>query len=360
LTTLNIYLDRLSHNLKFLRSKISSKSELIAVVKANAYGHGAVEIAKCLEDLGITMLAVASADEGKILRKNGIKCNIIVFYPNPSDVSKIIKFSLEPAIFSKRMWVDLTFELKKLELNDFPVHLKFNTGLNRIGFEAKEIDWIKGKITDSSFKIKSVYSHLSSSEEKRENNFTDNQIKAFERIKSLFLSIDTSIKFHLLNSSGVFNYPECNYDWVRIGISLYGYANNIEWDKNLLPIAELTTKILQIHELEKDQVVGYNNGWIAKQKTTVATIPIGHADGIGRCFGNSNVPVWIKNKRAEIIGNICMDMFMVNITNINCAEGDEVVIFNKENPANMFAETGGSISYELLSSIGNRIIRNYL
>jgi len=360
LTTLNIYLDRLSHNLNFLRSKISPKSELIAVVKANAYGHGAIEIAKYLEDLGVSKLAVASAYEGKILRENGIKCKIIVFYPHPYDISEIIKFSLEPAIFSKRMWIDLTSELKKLKLNYFPVHLKFNTGLNRIGFEPKEIGWIKEKIANSSLKIESVYSHLSSSEEKRKNNFTDSQIKTFEKIKNLFLNIDTSIKFHLLNSSGIFNYPECNYDWVRTGISLYGYSNNIEWDKNLLPIAELTTKIIQIHKLKKNQVVGYNNGWIAKQKTTVATIPIGHADGVGRYFGNSNVPVWIKNKRAEIIGNICMDMFMVDITNINCSEGDEVVIFNKNNPANTFAELGGSISYELLSSIGNRIIRNYL
>ncbi len=359
MTTLNIYFDRLSHNLNFLRSKISPKSELIAVVKANAYGHGAIEIAKCLEGLGVRKLAVASAYEGKILRKNGIKCNIIVFYPYTSDLSKIIKFSLEPAIFSKRMWVDLTSELKKLELTNFPVHLKFNTGLYRIGFDAKEIGWIKEQLTNSSFKIKSVYSHLSSSEEKRKNNFTDSQIKKFETIKSLFLNIDNSIKFHLLNSSGIFNYPECNYDWVRAGISLYGYANNIEWDKNLLPVAELTTKILQIHKLEKNQLVGYNSGWIAKKKTTIAVIPLGHADGIGRCFGNSNAPCWIKNKKAEIIGNICMDMFMVDITNINCVEGDEVVIFNKKKPANTFAESGGSISYELLTSMGSRVIRNY-
>tara|TARA_B100000780_G_scaffold69942_1_gene46491 strand:+ start:77 stop:1132 length:1056 start_codon:yes stop_codon:yes gene_type:complete len=350
----------MSHNLNFLRSKISPKSELIGVIKANAYGHGDVKIAKHLEKLGLNKLAVASTNEGKKLRENGIKCDLIVFYPDTSELSDIIKFSLEPAIYSKRILTELINKLKKLELNNFPIHLNFNTGLNRLGFQKKEIDWIIENLSDSYVKIKSVYSHLSSSEEKRNNIFSNTQIKVFNQIKDVFSELDKKIKYHLLNSSGVYNYPECQYDWVRAGISLYGYSNNPEWDKTLIPVAELRTKIIQIHQLEKNQVVGYNNGWIAKKKTIIATIPIGHADGIGRYFGNSNAAVWIKNKKAKIIGNICMDMFMVDITNIDCSEGDGVIIFNKKHPANKFAELGGTISYELLSSIGSRIIRTYL
>ena len=360
MTTLNIYLERISHNLKFLRSKISPKVELIAVVKANAYGHGAIKVSKHLNSLGVKKLAVASSNEGKILRESGVKSNIIVFYPDPFDLADIIKYNLEPAVYSKKIWQNLSFSLKKQKLNNFSIHLKFNTGLNRLGFDFKEISWVKNEMIKSCFKIESVYSHLSSSEESRDNDFTNNQIAAFEKVKNEFGKINPDIKYHLLNSSGIQNYPECKYDWVRAGISLYGYTNNLEWDKNLLPAAELKTKIIQIHQLKKNQVVGYNNGWVAKEKTTIATIPIGHADGIGRYFGNTNTCVWIKNKRAPIIGNICMDMFMVNISDIDCSEGDEVVIFNAFHPANEFAESGGSISYELLSSIGNRIIRNYL
>ena len=360
MTTLNIYLDRIAYNLKFLKSKSSPLIKLIAVVKANAYGHGAVKIANYLNELGVDKFAVASSNEGIELREGGIKSDIIVFYPDPFDFTDIIKYNLEPAVYSKQMWENLSAILKNRKLNNFPIHLKFNSGLNRLGFNFEEISWIKNKLEGCSFKIESVYSHLSSSEEIRGNDFTNNQIAAFDKIKNIFIKINPNIKYHLLNSSGIQNYPEFKYDWVRAGISLYGYANNLEWDKKLLPVAELKTKIIQIHHLEKDQVVGYNNGWTAKGKTVIATIPIGHADGIGRYFGNSNAGVWIKNRKAPIVGNICMDIFMVDITNIDCSEGDEVIVFDKSYPANEFAESGGSISYELLSGIGNRIIRNYL
>lgn len=360
MTTLNVYLERISHNLNFLKSKVSSEVDVIGVVKANAYGHGAIKISKYLNELGVNILAVASSNEGKILRENGIRSKVIVFYPEPYSLENLVKFSLEPAIYSKKIWHDLYRICKKRNIKGFPIHLKFNTGLNRLGFDFEDIDWINNEMKKSFFKIESVYSHLSSSEGKKENEISKSQIIAFEKIRNTFLKINTKIKFHLFNSSGIHNYPEYKYDWVRAGISLYGYANNIDWDKNLLPVAELKTKILQIHKLEKGQVVGYNSGWITKEKTTIATIPIGHADGIGRFYGNSNAAVWINKKKAKIIGNICMDMFMADITEIDCLEGDEVVIFNDSHPASEFAESGGSISYELLSSLGSRVTRNYL
>jgi alanine racemase len=301
LTVLNIYLDRISHNLKYLKSRISDRSELIAVVKANAYGHGAIKISRFLEKNGVKSFAVASADEGKILRENGIKSTIIVFYPNFSDSNLIIKFSLEPAIYSKKMWEILSCELKKLKLAKFPIHLKFNTGLNRLGFKYEEVEWIKKRILVSNFQIKSVYSHLSSSEEVKINSFTDNQIKSFRKIRDSFKSEGSNIKYHILNSSGVFNYPDLCYDWVRAGISLYGYASNKEWDKHLVPVAELISSITQIHKVQKGESVGYNCDWIAKKNSLIATIPIGHADGIGRFLEIPILPFLLKIKKLKLL-----------------------------------------------------------
>ena len=360
MSILNIYLDRINHNLKFLKSLIPEKSELIAVVKSNAYGHGAVEIAEFLEKKNINRFAVASANEGKILREGGINSNIIVFYPDPSDLSQIIKYSLEPAIYSKQIWQNFTNELIKFNKSSFPVHIKFNTGLNRIGFNMNEIDWIIKNLVSSSFKINSVYSHLSSSEEEKNNPFTENQIELFEKIKIPFQNIDKNIKYHLLNSSGVFNYHDHNYDWFRVGISLYGYSNNKSWDNNLLPVAELNSKIIQIHKVKKDESVGYNSGWISKRTSLIATVAIGHADGIGRYFGNGKTYVTVNDKRVRIIGNICMDMLMLDVTEIDCKEGDKVILFDKINSATKFAESGDTISYELLSGLGQRVIRNYI
>ena len=360
MTYLNIHFDRLLHNLNFLKSKLSSKTKIIAVVKADAYGHGAIEISKVLEQNGITLIAVASGNEGKILRENGIKSNIIVFYPNVTEVSMMLNYSLEPAIYSKQILLCLIDELKTSSLNSFPLHLKFNTGLNRLGFNYNEIGWIKKTLDKTCLKIKSIYSHLSSSEEKKTSSLTNTQIKVFNKIKDQFKDINPKIKYHLLNSSGIFNYPHLQYDFIRTGISLYGYSNNKDWDKYLLPVADLTSKIIQIHNLKKGDSVGYNSSWIAKKKSRIAVIPLGHADGIGRYFGNSNACVWINNEKAKIVGNICMDMFMVDISKINCHEGDSVIVFDAKNSASKFSESAGTISYELLSSIGKRVNRKYL
>tara|TARA_Y200000002_G_scaffold169847_1_gene140104 strand:- start:8348 stop:9430 length:1083 start_codon:yes stop_codon:yes gene_type:complete len=356
---LNIYLNRLEHNLNFLKSISPDKNSLIGVVKANAYGHGIIEISKKLVSMGVSRLSVASVSEGKLLRENDINCNIIVYYPDPFELNDIINYSLEPAIYSKRILKKLIKLLDKSK-RDFSVHLKFNTGLNRLGFKFEDIEWLIKKIDKARLRVLSVYSHLSASEDKKNNLNTKKQLKIFNEIKSKFYDLNSEIKYHLLNSSGIFNYPEHQYDWVRSGISLYGYSNNSDWDKNLLPVAELKTKIIQIHNVKKGESVGYNNGWIAKKKSKIAIIPIGHADGIGRYFKNRNVTVKINQLKAPIIGNICMDIFMIDVSHIQCKEWDEVVIFDQKNPANIFAESAGTISYEILSSLGNRIKRVYI
>lgn len=356
---LNIYLNRLEHNLNFIKSISQDEDGLIAVVKANAYGHGILEISKKLVSLGISRLSVASVSEGILLRKNGVNCNIMVFYPDPFELHDLVNYSLEPVIYSKEVFKRFIKLLLGKMKSEYSLHIKFNTGLNRLGFNDKDIDWIIQNIQNSPVKILSVYSHLAASEDEKNNSNTKKQIKIFDKIQKKFYAYNSEIKYHLLNSSGIFNYPENQYDWVRAGISLYGYSNNPIWDKNLLPIAELVTKIIQIHEIKKGESVGYNNGWSAKKQSRIAIIPLGHADGIGRYLKDKNVSVLVNKKKAPIIGNICMDIFMIDVSDINCKEFDEVTIFGKENPANVFAESAGTISYEILSSLSNRIKRIY-
>ncbi len=359
MTRLNIYLNRLEHNLNFIKSISENKDGLIAVVKANAYGHGILEISQKLVELGISRLSVASVSEGKLLRENGVNCNIMVFYPDPSELNDLINYSLEPAIYSRevfRTFIKLLLNKKKL---GYSIHLKINTGLNRLGFNYEDMNWIIKKIPKAPIKILSIYSHLAASENQKGNLITKKQLEIFDKIQKKIYAFDSRIKYHLLNSSGIFNYPENQYDWVRSGISLYGYSNNPNWDKNLLPIAELVTKIIQIHNIKKGESVGYNNGWFAKKKSRIAIIPLGHADGIGRYFKNKDASVVVNQKKAPIIGNVCMDIFMIDVSDIDCKEFDEVIIFDKENPANVFAESAGTISYEILSGLSNRIKRVY-
>ena len=210
-------------------------------------------------------------------------------------------------------------------------------------------------------RTKSIFSHLAASEDINELNFTNKQI---ERFNSLALSIKNKIGYmpwlHMCNTSGVLNFPEAHFDMVRCGIGLYGFGNSEKEDKNLRPIANLKSVISQIHEIKKDETVGYNRAYKSNTNEKTATIPIGHADGINRIYGNGNGYVIINGKKAPIIGNVCMDMIMVNITDINCEEGDEVIIFNGTYKASNLAESAGTISYEILTSISQRVTRKYL
>jgi alanine racemase len=214
------------------------------------------------------------------------------------------------------------------------------------------------QLDDSSFNVKSVYSHLAQTEAPKPNEKTENQISLFEQIMNKHSQASNQKpEFHLLNTSGVFNYPEYHLDWVRIGLGLYGFANHPEWNKTLQPIAQLKTKITQIHHITSGETVGYNCGWKASKNTRVAVLPIGHADGFSRQYGHGKGWVLINGQKAHIVGNVCMDMFMVDIGDIPCNEGSEVVILGAGIRADELAENAGTISYELLTALGNRIPR---
>lgn len=356
MTQLEIDLKKLAYNYHSIRNKLAQTTRFIAVVKANAYGQGANKIAQKLTELGADWLAVAYAEEGIALRNAGIVTPILVFYPQFETIDQLIDHQLEPALYSSAFIETFKKALLSRKLNHYPVHLKCNTGLNRIGLSAQELSAFLAKKEQFPFSVQSVYSHLGASENPKPCAFTQKQAERFLTLKAEVEKAYTSPPlFHLVNTSGIFNYPEYHFDAVRTGIGLYGFANHPDWDKTLRPIARLSTTIIQLHKVEKGESVGYNQGWIAKEKNQIAVLPIGHADGIGRHFGQGKGSVWINGNKAPILGNVCMDMIMVDVTSIECALHDTAIIFDGDNKANHFAEEGGTISYELLSALSPRI-----
>ncbi|WP_426431956.1 alanine racemase [Winogradskyella sp. HB-48] len=361
-TVLEIDLSALTHNFNYLKSKLKPNTKFLAVVKAFAYGSDSVAIAKHLEMLNVDYLAVAYAKEGVLLREAGVTTPILVLHPQPVNFITIIKHCLEPSIYSQRILDEFVKVAEAEHQNNYPIHIKFNTGLNRLGFWENDIDLIASKLSRTkAIKAKSLFSHLAASEDKNEIEFTKNQIASFKSIAEDFKSkLDYSPWLHLCNTSGIINYPEGHLDMVRSGIGLYGFGNSATEDKQLKPIASLKSVISQIHNIEKGETVGYNRVYKAEGFETTATIPIGHADGITRIYGKGNGFVFVNGQKAPIIGNVCMDMIMVNVTGINCKEGDEVIIFDGLHKASNLAESSGTISYEIITAISQRVKRNII
>lgn len=358
-TVLEIDLDALIHNYNYLKSKLNPTTKLLAVVKAFGYGSDAVAVAKCLVDEGVDYFAVAYASEGEILRDAGIESPILVLHPLPGNFDVIINRCLEPSIYSHAMLDRFIEYAEKQKQFNYPIHLKYNTGLNRLGFQKNDTAGISTKIKQTkSVSIKSVFSHLAASEDFSEREFTENQLKEFK-----FITQDLSEKIgympmrHTLNTSGVLNYAEAQYEMVRTGIGLYGFGNSLKENKNLKPVATLKTVISQIHDIKKGESVGYNRSMIAKKNMKTATLPIGHTDGISRAYGNGKGWVTINGKRASIVGNVCMDMIMVDVSEIECKEADEVIVFGTRPTAEDLAVEINSIPYELLTAISQRIKR---
>jgi len=252
--------------------------------------------------------------------------------------------------------------VSRKKVKNYPVHLKINTGLNRIGFSTQDVNRLINSINNDNFiKVDGIYSHLSSSEDKLEFDFTQKQISLFTKtFKKIIKNISDKPLVHICNTSGVINFPDAHFDMVRCGIGIYGFSNKLTKSKSLIPVVSLRSSISQIHLINKGESVGYNRSYIAETTKKIGTIPLGHADGISRLYGNNNGFVYIKNKKAPIIGNVCMDMLMVDISKINCEEGDEVIIFNEKYSAEELAESVGTISYELLTALSHRIERKFI
>ena len=358
-TVLEINLTSLEENYHYLKSKLSEETKFMGVVKAFGYGSDAIEIAKNLVELGVNYLAVAYVKEGVVLRDAGIEAPILVLHPQPANFSTLIDRCLEPSLYSPNVFKQFIKVASEKNQTNYPVHLKFNTGLNRLGFWENDVDFIDEKLKESNvIKVASIFSHLAASEDEKEKDFTISQIHNFKILTaSLINKIGYSPLLHICNTSGILNYPEAHFDMVRSGIGLYGFGNSEVENKNFQPIATLKSIISQIHQIEKGESVGYNRAYISSSFQNTATIPIGHADGISRAYGNGIGWVTIQGKKAPIIGNVCMDMIMVNITEIDCKEGDEVIIFGALSTAEKLSASIHSISYELITSVSQRIKR---
>lgn len=362
-TVLEIDLKALKHNFEYIKSKTQKSTKILAVVKAFAYGSDLKTIASYLQDLHVDYFAVAYVSEGVVLRDAGITTPILVLHPQAVNFETLIDRCLEPSIYSKKVLNEFIASASEKKQTNYPVHIKFNTGLNRLGFDKNDIDFIVTRLKETdSIVVKSLFSHLAASEDLSEKQFTLQQIQTFDTISKTFSqNIGYQPMLHVCNTSGILNFPEAHLDMVRTGIGLYGFGNSEKEDQNFRPMATLKSVISQIHSVKKGDSVGYNRAYKSETSIKTATIPIGHADGIGRQYGNGKAYVVINNKPAHIVGNVCMDMIMVDVTHIDCSEGDEVVIFGSHPySATEFSKTAQTISYEIITAISSRVKRVFL
>lgn len=357
-TVLEIDANAILHNLNFFRQRLQSETKILVVVKAFGYGTNSVEIAKIVEDHA-DYLAVAYTHEGIALREAGIETPILVFYPQIATFEELVAYRLEPALYNFKS-IEAFLELAdKKPLMNYPIHLKFNTGLNRIGFWHSDTPKILSQLKESNnVKVQTIFSHLAASEDINEQEFTINQINTFAYIvKQMYTHLGYEPDIHILNTSGIVNYSKAQFDMVRLGIGLYGFGNHPEITAQLKNTHTLKTVITQIHLVEQGETVGYNRAFVASKPTKSATIPIGHADGLSRKLGNKKYAVMVNNQLAPIIGNVCMDMVMIDVTDIPCKEGDEVIIFNNQKTISKIAACCETIPYEILTGLSQRIKR---
>lgn len=358
-TRLEIDLQALEHNFTYFKNKLKKDTKIIAAVKANAYGTDAVTVAKKLETLQVDYLAVVFTREGVALRKAGVKTPILVFQSNPSEISQIVEYHLEPSLYSDTMFRAFSVYAEENELTEYPVHVKFNTGMNRLGMALSQAESLgMAFAANNNLKLESIFTHFAASDAIVEKKFTQQQIEKFVRVsKELENMLGYMPLRHLCNTMGVINYPEAFFDAVRLGMGLHGYTYDKHTNKKLKIVSSLYAPIIQKQYLNAGDSVSYSRTFIAKEPMVIATIPLGHADGIHRVYGNGKGWVYLNGRKAPILGNICMDMFMIDVTEIACDEGDMVEVFGKHNDVMDLALSGKTIFYELLSGISDRVPR---
>lgn len=358
-TVLDIDLDAIVHNYKFYKSKLDPKTKIICMVKADGYGTGSSEVAKTLQYHKCDYLAVAVAEEGVNLRKQGIKVPIIVLNSEVGGFEELAAYSLEPEVYNFRILDAFIKEAKLQGITNYPIHLKTDTGMHRLGFTEEDIPELMNRIkSQTGVRIQSVFSHLAASESWNFDEFTHTQIKTFKKAaKEIADSIHYPIMKHILNSAGIERFPEEQMDMVRLGISLYGVsASGLEGLRN---VCTLKTTILQIKHIKAGETVGYGRKGHFDHDATIATIRIGYADGLSRQFGNGVGRVLVNGHMAPIVGNICMDLTMIDVTDIEVKEGDKVTIFGENISVKELASQIGTIPYEILTSISNRVKHIY-
>ncbi len=365
-TVLEINLTSLINNLNFYRSKLKNpETKIIGMVKAFSYGSGSFEIANALQFHQIDYLAVAYADEGVELRKAGIHSPIMVMNPDEQSFDSIIKHNLEPEIYSFRVLDLLENSIRDNiipENKPIKIHIKLDTGMHRLGFEKSDLNQlIKRILENKSVYVQSIFSHLAASQDKKHDSFSNHQIEQFKEMSSYIISHtdDHPILLHMLNSEGINRFPDAQFDMVRLGIGMYGVSFDKKQQEKLENVTTLKSSISQIKKVKALETIGYNREGKAKKSMKIAIVPVGYADGMSLRLGNGVGKLSVKGKFAKIIGNICMDMCMIDITGMNVKEGDEVIIFGKDYLITELASSINTIPYEILTAISRRVKRIY-
>lgn len=358
-TTLEVNLGAVVNNLNHYRSQMKPSTKLVCMIKADAYGAGAVEIAKTLQDHRVDYLAVAVADEGVTLRKAGITANIMVMNPEMSSFKTLFDYYLEPEIYSFRLLEALVAAAEREGITGWPVHIKIDTGMHRLGFDASEIDLLVQRLKrQMAVMPRSVFSHFVGADSESFNEFSTLQFQRFdEASRRLQAAFDHKILRHIANSAGIEHFPERQLDMCRLGIGLYGV--NPFGEASLSTVSSLKTTILQLRRVPAGDSVGYSRKTILERDSMIGAIPIGYADGLFRQLGNRRGYCIVNGRRADYVGNICMDVAMIDVTDIDCREGDSVEIFGQQLPVSVVSEQVGTIPYEILTAVSNRVKRVY-
>ena len=358
-TTLEVNLNALIDNLNYFRAKLRPETKIMCMVKAFAYGSGAVEVARTLQHHRCDYLAVAVADEGAELRREGIRIPIVVMNPEKGSFGMIFDNKLEPEIYSFRLLDAFIASAEKLGLTDYPIHIKIDSGMHRLGFEPKNMEELLTRLKNQNqVKVRSVFSHLSGSDEAKFDSFTKQQIDTFtDCADQLSGAFSHNIMRHILNSAGIERFSEYQFDMVRLGIGHYGISSLP--DVKLKQVCALKTIILQIKTVKAGETVGYSRKGIVNEDKRIAIIPIGYADGFDRKLGNGGGEVLVNGKRAKVIGNVCMDLVMIDVTNVEANEGDSVEIFGDNLTISEVAGWLKTIPYEVLTSVSRRVKRVY-
>lgn len=359
-TILEVNLSALRDNLNHYRNNLSPATKTICMIKASAYGAGAIEVARTLQDCRVDYLAVAVADEGAELRKAGITTGIIVMNPEPSSYRTLFDNKLEPEVYSFGMLRSIVQAACHEGITDYPVHIKIDTGMHRLGFLPEEVPVLIEELKhQNALTPRSVFSHFVGSDSTLFDNFSQTQIERFEQASTtLQAAFSHKILRHICNSAGAERFTNVQYDAVRLGIGLYGISP-MGKDEKLHPISTLKTIILQTHDIPASETVGYSRKGVLQRPSRIAALPIGYADGLNRHLGNRRGYCIINGKQAPYVGNICMDVCMVDVTDIDCREGDTVEIFGNTLSVETVAEWLDTIPYEILTSVSTRIKRVY-
>lgn len=361
-TVLSINLSALKHNLNVFRKKLKPNVKLMAMVKAFSYGSGSYEIANLLQYQGVDYLTVAYTDEGVALRKAGITLPVMVMSPDMNSFDRMIAWKLEPEIYnfaSLHAFLDIA---TTLQVEDYPIHIKLDTGMHRLGFEEEDLDRLIELLEETPHVyVASIFSHLAASEDPTQDSFTGEQSKAFDVMTDkLMKKLHNKPLRHLCNSAAISRHPELHYDMVRLGLGLYGVDTTSTTQNKLQQISTLKTTIAQIKTVPAKETVGYGRKGSADKEMKIATVSIGYADGYPRSLGNGKGHMLVHGQQAKIVGVVCMDMCMIDVTDIpQVKEGDEVIVFSPELPVPQLASWAGTIPYEIMTGISQRVKRVY-